>query len=177
MHGCSAALARTAAILMCVAALAGTATATDSTPASSGPTTASAANSVQIESALLTAMNRARATNGRKPLRPLASLTKAARTQSRALVAADAFQHESLDGSPFWTRLVAAGFPASRRMGENLGLVSWCDASAATATVKMWLASPGHRANLLNPRFHFVGSGVASAPDCSTTILTADYGS
>ena len=41
----------------------------------------------------------------------------------------------------------------------------------------MWLASPGHRVNLLNPRFHFVGSGVAVAPGCAETILTADYGS
>ena len=122
-------------------------------------------------------MNRARAVNGRAPLRPLATLNRAARTQSRALVASGEFQHESLDGSPFWTRLVAAGFPANRRMGENLALTSACDRAAATQTVAMWLASPGHRANLLNPRFHFVGSGVASAPDCSETILTADYGS
>ena len=40
----------------------------------------------------------------------------------------------------------------------------------------MWMASPGHRANLLNPRFRFVGSGAATDADCSLTILTADYG-
>ena len=49
--------------------------------------------------------------------------------------------------------MVKAGFPANRRMGENLALVSGCDRAAATLTVNMWLKSPGHRVNLLNPRF------------------------
>jgi len=165
------------AVVLTCAVAAVSAAAQEPAPVPPGPTAAAATTAPQIESALLAAMNRARAASGRAPLRPLATLNRAARTQSRALVAAGAFQHESLDGSPFWTRLVAAGFPANRRMGENLSLVSTCHRSAATQTVAMWLASPGHRANLLNPRFHFVGSGVASAPDCSETILTADYGS
>ena len=177
MHGCRAALATTAAVLTCAVAAGAGAAAQEPVPVPPGPTATAATAAPRIENALLTAMNRARSTNGRRPLRPLATLNHAARTQSRALVAAGAFQHDSLDGSPFWTRLVAAGFPANRRMGENLALVSGCDRSAAAQTVAMWLASPGHRANLLNPRFHFVGSGVASASDCSETILTADYGS
>lgn len=165
------------AVVLTCAVAASSAVAQEPAPVPPGPTATAATAAPQIETALLAAMNRARAANGRKPLRPLASLNRAARTQSRALLASGEFQHDSLDGSPFWTRLVAAGFPANRRMGENLALTSSCGRSAATQTVAMWLASPGHRVNLLNPRFHFVGSGVAVAPDCSETILTADYGS
>ncbi len=163
--------------LACAGAVVGVAAAAEQAPVPPGPTPTAASPAPQVETALLSEMNRVRVQRGRTALRPLASLTTAARGQSRALLAAGAFQHDSLDGSPFWTRLVAAGFPATRRMGENLAMVSGCDRAAARETVTMWMASPGHRANLLNPRFRFVGSGAATAPDCSTTIITADYGS
>lgn len=163
--------------LTCAGALVGAAAAQEQSSVPPGPTPTAARPAPRVEKALLAEMNRVRTRRGRRALKPLASLNRAARGQSRALLGAGAFQHESLDGSPFWTRLVAAGFPATRRMGENLAMVSRCDRAAARETVRMWMASRGHRANLLNRRFRFVGSGVARAPDCSTTILTADYGS
>jgi uncharacterized protein YkwD len=121
-------------------------------------------------------MNRVRVKRGRVALRPLANLRRAARSHSRTLLRAGAFQHDSLNGAPFWTRLVKAGFPSRRRMGENLAMVSGCNRAAARTTVSMWMASPGHRANLLNRRFRFVGVGAFTDADCSLTILTADYG-
>ena len=62
-------------------------------------------------------------------------------------------------------------------MGENLAMIPGCGPEAAATTVQLWLKSPGHRANLLNPSFRWVGPGVAGADDCSSTILTADFGS
>lgn len=173
MHGCKAALATMAAALTLGT---GVGAAAEGTPVSPGPTATSAQDASRVEKALLTEMNRVRTQRGRVALRPLATLTRAARGHSRTLLGSGAFQHDSLDGSPFWTRLVAAGFPATRRMGENLAMVSGCDRAAARETVSMWMASPGHRANLLNPRFRFVGPGAATVPGCSQTILTADYG-
>ncbi len=71
---------------------------------------------------------------------------------------------------------MSAGLPATRRMGESLAMVSGCNRPAARTTVSMWMASRGHRANLLNRRFRFVGVGASTDADYSLTILTADYG-
>lgn len=135
------------------------------------------ASAPRIESALLAEMNRARVERGRRPLRPIATLARPARDQSRYLLGLGTLDHDGSDGSPFWHRLVAAGFPRGRTVGENLAMVPGCGPAAAAETVQMWLDSPGHRANLLNPRFRWAGAGAASSADCSSTILTADYGS
>jgi uncharacterized protein YkwD len=168
-----AAIAPAALALLCAAPLAGG-------PAPERAIAASAGAEVtppRLEQALLAEMNRVRVARGRRALRPLATLRRPARAQSRDLLRAGELRHESSDGSPFWTRLVAAGFPAGRLMGENLAMVPGCSPASARRTVAMWMRSPGHRSNLLDPRFRWVGPGVAIDPGCSATYLTADYGS
>lgn len=174
MHGRRSAPARTAAALTLGCALAATASA--QAPPADGPSATPAAPG-RTESALVAEMNRVRVDRGRKPLRTVATLRHPARGQSRYLLGRGVLDHDGPDGSPFWTRLVAAGFPSGRSMGENLAMVPSCGPDAAARTVRLWLRSPGHRANLLNPAFRWVGAGAASADDCSATILTADYGS
>ncbi len=141
------------------------------------PPTPEALGPGRIESALVAEMNRARAERGRKPLRMSATLRRPARAQSRYLLATGQLTHDGPDGSPFWTRLVDAGFPRNRWMAENLAELGGCDTSTARRTVRMWMNSPGHRANLLNPRYRWVGVGSASAGGCDITLLTADFGS
>lgn len=131
----------------------------------------------RIESALVAEMNRVRGERGRKPLRMSATLRRPARTQSRYLLATGQLTHDGPDGSPFWTRLVDAGFPRDRWMAENLAELGGCDATTARLTVRMWMNSPGHRTNLLNPRYRWVGVGSASDGGCTITLLTADFGS
>jgi uncharacterized protein YkwD len=157
-----------AALMLAAAATGGAAASADQ---------AATARATDIETALLTQMNRVRVAHGRVPLRPIATLQRPARAQSAYLVGLGILDHNGRDGSPFWTRLVVAGFPTGRTLGENLAMVPGCDPAAARQTVRMWLASRGHRANLLNPRYRWVGAGVASSADCSSTVLTADYGS
>jgi uncharacterized protein YkwD len=130
----------------------------------------------QIETALVVAMNRVRTAHNRVPLRVVATLTRPARSHSRYLVAARMLDHDSSNGSPFWTRLVAAGFPRDHRMAENLAQVSGCGADAARRTVAMWMNSPAHRANLLNRHMRWIGAGAASSSGCGRTVLTADFG-
>jgi uncharacterized protein YkwD len=132
---------------------------------------------VHAERALVSAMNVARLRHGRRPLRPLPVLTRPARAHSRDLLLRGVFTHAGTAGSPFWTRVVAAGFPRGRRMAENIAQVPGCGAAAARRTVRMWMASPPHRANLLDRRMRFVGTGAARPAGCSSTILTADLGS
>jgi uncharacterized protein YkwD len=130
-----------------------------------------------LERAIMSEMNRVRADAGLPALRRVALLARPARAHSTWLARTGAFQHEGPGGTPFWTRLVAAGFPRSARMGENLALVGGCAPATARTVVQGWLKSPGHRANLLSPRFRVVGVGVVSTPGCATTLVTADYGS
>lgn len=131
----------------------------------------------RIETALVAEMNKVRVERGRKPLRMSTTLRRPARSQSRYLLASGQLTHDGPDGSPFWTRLVDAGYPRDRWMAENLAELGGCDASTAGRTVQMWMNSPGHRANLLNPRYRWVGVGTVSDGDCNTTLVTADYGS
>jgi uncharacterized protein YkwD len=43
----------------------------------------------------------------------------------------------------------------------------------------MWLASPGHRANLLKPSYRRIGLGIARGPfqgQPAASVVTADFG-
>jgi uncharacterized protein YkwD len=131
----------------------------------------------RIETALVSEMNRVRAQRGRAPLRMSGTLRRPARAQSRYLLASGLLTHAGPDGSPFWTRLVDAGYPRNRWLAENLAQLGGCDSSTARRTVRMWMNSPGHRVNLLSPRYRWVGVGSASDGGCGTTVITADYGS
>jgi uncharacterized protein YkwD len=175
-----AVLATLAVALLCATPLTGTAVSQGDGRTPPPPirvSQAAPASALQIENALLAEMNRVRLSRGRVALRHLSTLRRPAREQSRFLLRIGDLRHESSDGSPFWTRLVEAGFPRTRLMAENLSMVSGCEIGAARRTVAMWMGSPGHRANMLNPRFRWTGVGAAVAGDCSATYLTADYGS
>ena len=113
-------------------------------------------------SATLCLLNRERTQRGLKPLKTDRNLTKAALAHSQDMVRRGYFEHESPNGrSPFdrilATRYVPRG--ASWTLGENIG---WGTESLAQpiALVKAWMKSPGHRRNILNPRFREIGIGI-----------------
>jgi uncharacterized protein YkwD len=123
------------------------------------------------ERALLDEINRVRAANGAQPLRIDGRLERAARAHSKDMLRRGYFAH-----GDFARRL--AGFGArGPAVGENLG---WGIGSrgSAQAIVAAWLASPGHRANLLRRGFTRVGVGRAVgtfAGRGGTTVVTADF--
>jgi uncharacterized protein YkwD len=122
-------------------------------------------------------LNQERAAHGAGPLHADARLSKAARGHSRDMVAHHTFGHGS-----FVSRIERTGWMRGRRgwkVGENL---AWGEGDRATpqAIVNAWMASPPHRATLLNPAYHHVGVGIAAgvpsgASDGAT--YTADFGS
>ena len=73
-------------------------------------------------------------------------------------------------------RLYKAGYSKTKAVGENLGMSSGCETNLAKTMVRMWLHSPGHRANLLSKRFKVVGLAVVTAQNCSNTVYTTDFG-
>jgi uncharacterized protein YkwD len=122
-------------------------------------------------------LNQQRAAHGVGPLHANAKLAKAARGHSREIVSKHDFSHGS-----FVNRIKATGWMRGKRswkVGENL---AWGEGDQATpqAIVSAWMASPPHRATLLNPAYHQVGVGVvAGVPSGASggATYTADFGS
>jgi uncharacterized protein YkwD len=150
---------------------------------SAGPARVSTAMRA-LESGILVDLNRVRAQHGLAPLRPSGRLNAAASQHSREMARVGYFSHSSADGSAFWRRIqrfyASSGY-RSWSVGENL-LWSSPDVDAAGA-IKMWMGSPEHRANLLNPSWREVGLSAVhsdSAPGTyhglGVTIVTADFG-
>jgi len=77
-----------------------------------------------------------------------------------------------LDGRPVFVR-DQAGCVFTDTAGRQVGRHSV--ASLAAQVVDNWMASPGHRANLMDPRLRHVGAGVAIAPggrSCGQVYVT-----
>jgi uncharacterized protein YkwD len=155
-----------------------------SLPAIKGPTNSALARSV-LETTVVGEINRVRAARGLRPLRPTRSLAAAARRHSTQMAQRGFFDHNSADGTPFWRRIERfygdRGF-RSWEVGEN---IFWQSPTtiAATSVVRSWLASPGHRANMLSRSWRDLGVGalsLTSAPGVyggsPVTIVTVDFG-
>ena len=138
------------------------------------PTAASPARTAHMssgEQAVLHRMNVVRAQHGLGALRFDATLHRAARSHTRAMMAANVFTHG--DFSARMRRFHARG----PLLGENLAWGNGSNARAA-AIVQMWLNSPPHRANLLRPSFRRVGVGAfvgTFSGAAGARVVTADF--
>jgi uncharacterized protein YkwD len=131
---------------------------------------ASAARTHASEAGWLRAVNATRAAHGLRPLRLDPRLESAARSWSASLLRENIFTH-----GDFPARMRA--FHVGGLSGENL---AWASGSGATpqSVLGMWLASPGHRANLLKPSYRRIGIGVAHGTFQgfgSAAVVTADF--
>jgi uncharacterized protein YkwD len=132
-------------------------------PAAARPTTA--------EAALIRAVNAERVPYGLTPLRVDLRLERAARAKSSEMLRTGTFAHGDLRGRLVRYRVTGSTY------GENL---AWATGSSATATriVQRWMASPGHRANILRPAFTRIGIGRrvgTFAGHRNAAVVTADF--
>ena len=138
----------------------------------------------RLQVALLAQINSFRAAHGLARLRVSGGLTAAANAHSTQMARLGFFSHNSANGQSFSRRIArsysARGF-RSWSVGENL-VWGGPDIAAARA-FQLWLASPPHRANLLNPSWREIGLGAVhstSAPGVyggrAATVVTADFG-
>lgn len=144
--------------------------------------TLTAANALETE--VLAELNGIRRRHGLISLRLSQPLTTAADVHTRAMGTHGFFAHDSRDGTEFWQRVKRFYGPSgydSWSVGENL-LWASRGLSAATA-VKLWMESPGHRKNILTPRWREIGLSaltVDSAPGVfggrDVVIITSDFG-
>ena len=93
------------------------------------------------------------------------SLVKVARAHSDDMLTRDYFSHVSPGGQAPKDRVIPAYSRTVARIGENIWGGHGYDYSdskrMARVIVDSWMASPGHRANLLNPHFNYEGVGVS----------------
>jgi uncharacterized protein YkwD len=105
---------------------------------------------------VLSLVNAERAKAGCNAVRSNSALTRAAQGHSADMAAHDYFSHTSKDGRTFSQRIRAAGYSGGT-IGENIA----AGQSSASAVMRSWMGSSGHRANILNCRFTALGVGYA----------------
>jgi uncharacterized protein YkwD len=138
-----------------------------------------------IRAATLCLVNRERSRRSERPLRPNVRLRRAAQAHSRSMAFDDYFEHVGPRGQTPLARMRAVGYISSSRAGFEVGEnIAWGTLSLATphAIVASWMASPGHRANILDPHYRETGIGVSPHPLSSRAhgqagaIYTQDFG-
>jgi uncharacterized protein YkwD len=127
-------------------------------------------------------LNAERSAAGLRPVTGQPKLAVAAARFSAEMVREQFFEHRAPGGPDLTGRLTLARYLGRSTtpwiVGENL---AWARGSAATprSIVAQWMASPGHRRNILEPAFRDIGVGVASGspgnPSAGLTVTT-DFG-
>ena len=138
-------------------------------PATSAGTSSPPLN--QSERSLLAVVNEVRARYDLRPLRVDPVLARVARSYSATMIKTDVFTHGAM-----FERMTSAG-ARGPAFGENL---AWATGPYATARriVAGWMASPGHRANLLRPGWNRIGLGAVQGNFLGydrATVVTADF--
>jgi len=107
-----------------------------------------------IEKEVARLVNEERAKAGLAPLTLESKLSDVARAHSKDMAINTFFDHTNLRGESPFDRMHSAGI-TYRTAGENIaaGQVS------AEEVMISWMNSPGHRANILNPDFKYIGVG------------------
>lgn len=107
-----------------------------------------------IEKEVARLVNEERAKEGLAPLTLDSKLSDVARAHSKDMAKNTFFDHTNLRGESPFDRMHNAGI-TYRTAGENIaaGQVS------AEEVMISWMNSPGHRANILNPDYKYIGVG------------------
>ena len=134
----------------CLLAAATVGCSTVSVPPEPAPTPARQTPAAQVVS--LT--NARRAAAGCGSLSSQSQLTRAAQLHADDMAANDYFSHTSPDGRAPWDRARAQGF-TGRGIGENIAR----GYPSARAVVDGWIGSAGHRANIENCAYRYIGVG------------------
>jgi uncharacterized protein YkwD len=142
------------------------------------------ASMAALQSGVLTQLNLIRQLHDLVPLKLDPELNASAAQHTREMGDDGYFQHPSFDGTSFWQRIQdfypSAGY-GYWSVGENL---LWSSPNVgALDAARLWMNSPEHRANILDPRWRDIGISAmhfAAAPGTyrglAVTIITTDFG-
>ena len=110
----------------------------------------------RVERKVVRLVNRIRTHHGLRRLRASRTLAHAASDHTGDMLRADYLSHDSRDGTPMATRV--RRYTGARWVGENIAVTSR-RRGVARRVVRMWMASPSHRAVLLCPKSRRIGVG------------------
>ncbi len=130
-----------------------------------------------VESRIVELCNEVRGQHGLGPLEVQVNLQVAAASHSARMWDGKFFGHNdpSQPGITLSKRLQSAGV-SSLSSAENLfRCEGYATQQLAQSAVDSWLASPGHRANLLNPKFNRVGVSVCGTK--GSYVFTHEFSS
>jgi uncharacterized protein YkwD len=130
-------------------------------------------------------VNQERTSRGEGELRPNERLEQAAQSHTESMAFGNYFEHVGPGGDTPLTRMRASGYIYNSQIGfevgENLAWGTLWEASPR-AIVASWMASQGHRENILNPRFRDTAVGVSPHVHSSRShgqpgaVYTQDFG-
>ena len=128
-----------------------------------------------LERAVVRGINRERGKLGLRPLRASRPLARIASRHSADQLRHARLSHDAGDGTPFPVRL--ARVIRARRVGETVAWLAGASPGGPAGVVGLWLQSPPHRAQLLDPAFRRVGVGrrrgkLGALPGI---VVTADF--
>jgi uncharacterized protein YkwD len=109
---------------------------------------------------------------GLAPLAANAQLANAAQTYSAVLASTGCFEHTCGPVPNFADRDAQAGYTGWTAIGENIA----AGYPSPESVVAGWMASPGHRANILSPNFTEMGVGVVTGAGQLGTYWTEEFG-
>jgi uncharacterized protein YkwD len=121
-------------------------------------------------------VNRIRARHGLRRLHACAALARAANDHTGDILRTDILSHASSDGTPMATRV--RRYTGADWVGENIATVTR-KGGTARKVVRMWMASPPHRAVLLSPSGRRIGVGKRAGMlgSARLAVFTADLAS
>jgi uncharacterized protein YkwD len=123
------------------------------------------ATAAQARAAATCLVNQERAKQGLGALTPNPVLEAAGEAHAQDMVDRDFFAHDNPSGASSLDRIRTAGYltgVSSFVVGENLAFAAGANANPR-ALVDSWMASPAHRANILNASFREAGMGFVAA--------------
>jgi uncharacterized protein YkwD len=123
-------------------------------PALASPTVIASENAAFVDQ-VVEFINAVRRQEGLEPLSPAPSLREAAQRQARVMAESGSLSHTAPDGSTVAERVQAAGYTGWTALGEVIA----AGPTSPEDVVAEWLASPEHRARLLDPAYKELGAG------------------
>lgn len=133
------------------------------------PANAAVVSETKLQGDIAYLTNKQRTANGCKAVHVDVRLTSAARVQSTYMAQTGSFSHVGRGGSTFVARVKAARYP--QPAGENIAY----GYRTGVDVVKGWMASPPHRANILNCKATTLGVGAVYAKS-GTVYFTQEFG-
>jgi uncharacterized protein YkwD len=113
-----------------------------------------------LEAAVVAGINAQRAAAGLPPLQLDPDLVMVARERSNDMAQRGYFSHVSPTGETFSSLMQSQGVSCSW-CGENIAYNNFGYDQTVAVVLSAWMASPGHRDNVLRSTFSRVGVGVA----------------